>query len=235
MHGSYSSRREPLQYSVISVGGSLSIARDQQPGVALVQVVHPLGQQQGLADPGERAVRRDDQIGPQQGPVGQFQFAAGTGGGGQGPSDDVNVEFPRPLDQRVIQVGAGRQDQPVPGPELPVHEGAAAGVAGHQRLDAAGPLGGAFLHAEGGQRPQAVLPQPDSGPEHAQRVGALVYAHAPAALGERDAGGEAAQPRAGDLGVPGGHGMLLCVVPWEVFGTGQRRAALVRRRSTWAR
>ncbi len=81
---------------------------------------------------------------------------------------DVYLEILRPGDQRVVEVGPRGQEQPVPRAELPVHEYLAVLILGDKCFDPPGPLGGRLLDTERAQGSKAVLPEPDSGPEHPQ-------------------------------------------------------------------
>ena len=151
------------------LGGRVAVdPRDQQPGIALVQIVHPTGEQHRLADPGEGAVGDHDQVGWVRRPVLALELALRPGRGHRGARDDLDAQRLGALDQCVVQVGARRQDQTVPDVELASHQDLVVLVLGDERLDRPSPLGGLLLDAEGGERTKAVLPQPDPGPEHAQ-------------------------------------------------------------------
>jgi len=71
---------------------------------------------------------------------------------------------------------------------------------------AAATADGELILADGLENAQAILVDVNAGAGRAQAVGALVHAHAPAALGKRASRRQSGKASAGDFGMPSGHG-----------------------------
>jgi len=157
---------------------------------------------EALADPRAQAVGGDDEVGPVGAPVGQLEHARGVGALDHRAGDDLGARAARLADQRLVEVRARRDDEPVGGPGVAAPQHRVGVVDDLPGGDMGAVADGLVEDAERLERGQAVLPQPDPGAEHPQVAAALVDAHAPAALGQR---GPREQPReagARDLSVP---------------------------------